>query len=244
MLAWVEEGGGPPVLLIHGFASNLKRNWDETGWMQALARSGFRAIAYDQRGHGASEKRYDPADYALERLVDDAVAVLDAAGAGRAALMGYSLGARVVLEAGLAVPERARALVVSGLGSSFREFGGDEGDRDIVAQALEAASASGFPKHARFYRRFAEQSRADPRALAACWRRPVHNLTNAELSRISAPSLFVVGDQDGFAGNPEPIATAMPNARVVRLVGKNHMNAVGAKEHRDAVLAFLRVIAE
>src|SRR5439155_6438713 len=95
---WEEEGSGPPILLIHGFASTLARNWLETGWMRALSRAGLRAIAYDLRGHGQSEKRYTPDDYAPARMVDDALAVLDAAGAPRATLMGYSMGARIALE--------------------------------------------------------------------------------------------------------------------------------------------------
>ena len=90
MLAWTEKGMGSPILLIHGFASTLRRNWEGTGWMDSVARAGFQAIAYDQRGHGASDKRYDPTDYAPERLVDDALAVLDAANAEHVAVMGYS----------------------------------------------------------------------------------------------------------------------------------------------------------
>ena len=51
-------GDGRPVLLIHGFASNVRVNWGDTGWIRHLARAGFRVIAMDCRGHGASQKLY------------------------------------------------------------------------------------------------------------------------------------------------------------------------------------------
>jgi pimeloyl-ACP methyl ester carboxylesterase len=243
-LAWFETGKGPAILLVHGFASTLRRNWLETGWFDALAGAGCRVIAYDQRGHGASDKRYDPADYAPDRLVADALGVLDAAGAGRAALMGYSMGARVALDVAITAPARVHGLVLSGMGMSFCDFGGPEHDREIIARALEADDPSAFPPSARFYRTFAEQSHADRRALAACWRRSIRVLDPSALGAVSTPTLLVVGDRDAVAGDPEPLARAMKQARVVRLAGKDHMNAVGAKEHRAAVLAFLEQLAD
>ena len=238
-LHWIEKGSGDAILLVHGFASTLRRNWVGTGWIDALSRAGWRAIAYDQRGHGESEKRYDSDSYAPERLVEDAVAVLDAANVECAVVMGYSMGARVALDLAIDRPERVRALVASGIGANFREFGGTHAERELVAAALEADDPRSFPSFARFYRKFADESGADRRALAACWRRPVRPLELADLASIAAPTLFVVGDRDAVAGDPEPLARAMPDARVVRIPGKNHMNAVGAKEHRAAVIDFL-----
>jgi len=243
MLAWTEKGTGPPILLIHGFASMVRRNWEGTGWMDALTRAGYRAIAYDQRGHGDSDKRYDPADYAPERLVDDALAVLDAAGAAHAAVMGYSMGARVALEVALTYGERVRALILSGIGPRMRDFGADGSERDereLVAHALEADDPSPFPASARFYRTFAEQNHQDRRALAACWRRPIRAVTADDLASIAAPTLITVGDRDTVAGDAAPLAKAIPGAELVVLHGKDHMTAVGAKQHREAVIAFLR----
>ena len=265
MLAWTEKGTGPPILLIHGFASMVRRNWEGTGWMDALTRAGYRAIAYDQRGHGYSDKRYDPADYAPERLVDDALAVLDAAGAARAAVMGYSMGARVALEVALTHGERENALILSGIGPRMRDFGGsgdrerpgtgesagvgagflrsrsvpERDERELVALALEADDPSPFPASARFYRTFAEQNHQDRRALAACWRRPIRAVTADDLASIAAPTLITVGDRDTVAGDAAPLAKAIPGAELVVLHGKDHMTAVGAKQHREAVIAFL-----
>ena len=239
-LVWTDAGAGEAVLLVHGFASTLRRNWQTTGWMDALARAGFRAIAYDQRGHGDSGKRYEPADYGPQRLVDDALAVLAAAKVERAAVMGYSMGARVALEVALTHADRVQAMILSGVGPHMRDFGGPSGDREIVAGALEADDPSGFPPAARFYRTFAEQNHQDRRALAACWRRPIRAVTREDLEAVAMPTLVAVGDRDGVAGDASPLARAIPGARLVLLQGKDHMTAVGAKQHREAVIAFLR----
>lgn len=238
---WMESGTGAPVLLIHGFASTLRRNWLETGWIDAIAGAGRRALAYDQRGHGESEKRYDPADYAPDRLALDAVGVLDAARAERAVVMGYSMGARVALEVALMHRERVLGLVLSGMGAGFRDLGGgsDGENRDLVARALEADDPAGFPAGALFYRTFADQTAQDRRALAACWRRPIRVVAAEELASLAVPTLIAVGEQDGVAGDPEPLARGIPGATLTRLPGKNHMNAVGARQHRAAVLDLL-----
>lgn len=238
-LRWSEQGSGPAMLLIHGFASTLERNWLETGWMDAIARAGWCAIAYDQRGHGDSEKRYDPAQYAPDILVADALAVLDAAGAERAVVMGYSMGARVALEVTITHPARVLGLVLSGMGSAFRDFGGGRGDRETVARALESDDPSASPTSARFYRTFADQTHQDRRALAACWRRQIRVVGPADLAAIAVPTLVVVGDRDPVAGDAKPLARSIPGARLVRLAGKDHMKAVGAREHRQSVLDFL-----
>ena len=62
-IAFIAEGAGPPVLLIHGFASCVSTNWVEPGWVSLLVGRGFRVVAFDNRGHGKSAKLYDPALY-------------------------------------------------------------------------------------------------------------------------------------------------------------------------------------
>ncbi|MGH7819111.1 MAG: alpha/beta fold hydrolase [Candidatus Binatia bacterium] len=239
-LQWVESGSGAPILLIHGFAANLDRNWRGTGWFDALVRSRWRVIAFDQRGHGQSEKLYEPAQYAPERLARDVVEVLDAAAVGDAVLMGYSMGARVALDVAMWSAERCRALVLGGMGRNFfPDLGGPDRDYEIIAATLEADDASGFPPLAQSYRVFAQQTGGDLKALAACWRRPRRSASRAELALLRAPTLVVVGDRDEIAGDGQVLADAIPGAELVILRGKDHLKAVGAKEHRSAVLAFL-----
>jgi pimeloyl-ACP methyl ester carboxylesterase len=91
-LAYVEEGEGDPILLIHGFASNIAANWRDAGWIRTLTEAGRRVIALDNRGHGHSEKLYDPSLYGAPAMAEDARRLLDHLGIARADVMGYSMG--------------------------------------------------------------------------------------------------------------------------------------------------------
>ena len=60
-IAYLDEGKGDPILLIHGFASNVATNWVDPQWVRTLTQDGRRVIALDNRGHGQSDKLYEPA---------------------------------------------------------------------------------------------------------------------------------------------------------------------------------------
>ena len=83
-----ETGGGEPVLLIHGFASTHIVNWVATGWVKTLNDAGYRVIAFDNRGHGASSKSYETQDYTPEKMAGDASALLDHLDIKRSHVMG------------------------------------------------------------------------------------------------------------------------------------------------------------
>ena len=86
---------GEPILLIHGFASNHRVNWVNPRWVETLTRAGRRVVAFDNRGHGASQKLYAPHDYRSDLMARDAANLLAHLGIGRADVMGYSMGARI-----------------------------------------------------------------------------------------------------------------------------------------------------
>ena len=93
-IAFIDEGDGDPVLLIHGFASNVATNWVDPGWVKTLTQAGHRVIAYDNRGHGRSAKLYGIEDYGAPLMAEDARRLLDHLKIDRADVMGYSMGAR------------------------------------------------------------------------------------------------------------------------------------------------------
>jgi pimeloyl-ACP methyl ester carboxylesterase len=70
-LNYIDEGEGAPVLLIHGFASNLVMNWVGPQWVQALTRAGYRVVAFDHRGHGESEKVYEVERYTIRDMAKE-----------------------------------------------------------------------------------------------------------------------------------------------------------------------------
>src|SRR5229473_7621784 len=116
-IAYLDEGEGEPVVLVHGFASTKEVNWVATGWVSTLNKAGRRVIALDNRGHGASSKLYEPAAYHSATMAEDVRALLDHLGLARADVMGYSMGARIAAFLALAHPARLRKAVFGGLGS-------------------------------------------------------------------------------------------------------------------------------
>ena len=235
-IAYETAGGGPPVLLIHGFASTGKVNWWETGWVKTLTAAGHFVITFDHRGHGASEKLYDSGMYAATEMAEDARRLLDHLGITQADVMGYSMGARVAAFLTLRHPDRVHRAVFAGLAS--RMITG-VGGAEAIARGFEAPSREDVTDPgARTFRIFAEQTRSDLKALAACIRSSREKITAEELAGISVPVLVVAGDKDDVAGQIDPLVQAIPGARGVALPGRNHMNAVGDRGYKDAVTAF------
>jgi pimeloyl-ACP methyl ester carboxylesterase len=107
-LAAIDEGAGDPVVMIHGFPE-LAYSWRHQ--IPALTGAGFRVIAYDQRGYGASSKPDDVAAYSLVNLVADAIGLLDGLGLERATLVGHDWGSLVVWTAAIMYPERVQRVV-------------------------------------------------------------------------------------------------------------------------------------
>jgi len=236
-IAYQTAGDGPPILLIHGFASNARVNWWDTSWVKTLTEAGRRVITFDHRGHGASEKLYDPALYPAAEMAEDARRLLDHLEIVEADVMGYSMGARVSAFLTIAHPARVRRAVFAGLAS--RMITG-VGGAEAIAAALEAPSRNdGLDINARAFRIFAEQTKSDLKALAACIRSSREKITVAELATIRVPVLVVAGEKDEVAGDVDTLVKAIPGAVGVTLPNRNHMNAVGDRGYKDAVLAFL-----
>jgi pimeloyl-ACP methyl ester carboxylesterase len=114
------------------------------------------------------------------------------------------------------------------------------GGAEAIARALEAPSKEDVADPgARSFRIFAEQTRSDRRALAACIRSSRDRITAEALAAIRLPVLVVAGEKDEVAGDVETLVDAIPGARGVTLPGRNHMNAVGDRSYKQAVLDFL-----
>src|SRR5271156_737939 len=105
-IAFLDEGKGEPIVLVHGFASNKEVNGVAPGWVTTLSRAGRRVIALDNRGHGASTKLYDPAAYHSDLMAGDVLALIDHLGITRADVMGYSMGARIAAFCAVLAPTR------------------------------------------------------------------------------------------------------------------------------------------
>jgi pimeloyl-ACP methyl ester carboxylesterase len=236
-IAFLDEGEGAPIVLVHGFASTAQVNWRHPGWVGTLTGAGRRVIALDNRGHGGSSKLYDPAAYHSAVMAEDVRALLDHLDLERADVMGYSMGARIAAFFALAHPQRLRRMVLGGLGLHLVD---GVGLPESIAEALEAPSLEdvGDPL-GRMFRAFAEQTKSDLKALAACIRGSRQTLTRDQVATIRAPVLVAAGTKDTIAGSAHELAALLPAARALDIAGRDHMLAVGDKVFKDGVRRFL-----
>ncbi len=234
---YIDEGTGDPIVLIHGFASNLVVNWVDTGWVDTLTHAGRRVIAIDNRGHGGSQKFHEPENYSAPIMAEDVRGLLDELAIDRADIMGYSMGARIAAFLTLSHAQRVRSVVFAGLGINMVR--GMAGTRPI-ATALEAPSIDAVTNPtARTFRAFAEQTGSDLKALAACIRSSRDPITAEALSRIDTPALVAVGSKDVIGGSAAQLAALIPGAVALEIANRDHMKAVGDASYKAGVLRFL-----
>lgn len=236
-LSYLDEGEGDPIVLVHGFASSKNVNWAYPGWVSTLMKAGRRVIALDLRGHGESTKLYDSEDYHIGTMAGDVRSLMDHLSIERADMMGYSMGGRITAYLGQRNPERLRNAILGGIGMGLIEGGGPG---ENVAAALEAASLDDVTDPVgRTFRAFADQTRSDRRALAACLRGSRRLMTREEAAAIAVPTLIAVGTTDDIAGSAQRLSEVIPGSQVLDIPNRDHMRAVGDKVYKEGVLEFL-----
>ncbi|MFL5028750.1 MAG: alpha/beta fold hydrolase [Xanthobacteraceae bacterium] len=236
-IAFLDEGEGQPIILVHGFASTKEVNWVQPGWVATLARAGRRVIALDNRGHGESAKLYDPADYHTDTMAGDVLALMDHLRLDRVDAMGYSMGARICAFLAVKMPQRVRSLILGGLGIHLVD---GVGLPESIADALEAQSLDDVTDpQGRTFRAFADQTKSDRKALAACIRGSRQTLARDQAAQIRVPVLIAVGTKDPVAGSAQALAELVPGAQALDIPGRDHMLAVGDKVFKAGALEFL-----
>jgi 3-oxoadipate enol-lactonase len=230
-LAWEEQGAGAPVLLLHGLGYT-RQGW---GPLRELLARRYRVLSYDNRGIGESE--IPPGPYTVAELADDAVDVLDAAGAERAHVIGASLGGMVAQLLAAEQPERVEHLVLVGTTP------GGAGAYPLPQQtlALMAEAASLPPEVA--LRRFVENALApgsplldevfayrqqhppDPAGWAAQAAAGATWDADGRLGQIAAPTLVVAGTADAVVDprNAQLLADAIPGAKLELIDDAGHL---------------------
>ena len=237
-VAYQVVGQGPvDLVLVPGFISNLEVQWEDAGFAHLLQRLGSfaRLIVFDKRGTGLSD-RVDPQHLpSLETRMDDVRAVMDAAGSGRAVLLGASEGGPMTILFAATYPERTRALVLYGSYAHFHTF---VMGRDALEQfigGVEAnwgtgASAARFaPEQAReesfrnWWGRY-ERLSCSPSAAVALARMNAAIDVRSVLSTIRVPTLVIHRSEDvriKLSGGVY-LAKHMSEARFVELPGRDH----------------------
>ena len=234
-----EHGKGEPVMLVHGFASRADHNWGAQ-WFDHLG-AHYRVVALDCRGHGKSGKPHVPEAYAGETMGDDVIRLMDHLGIGRTLLMGYSMGGRIALGLLRSHPERLRAVVLGGIGAvsaSRPSF-----SRQPIVNALLAENDSAVSdERAKQFRRFAEITGNDLKALAACMDANRGDLTAEDLTAepIRVPTMIVIGTKDTLVGDPKLLRDSIPGSQLVMLEGRDHLTAPFDRLYKEAALRFFK----
>jgi len=236
-IAFEVYGNGKPVVLVHGFASSAAINWLDTGWVAALNEAGYCAVTIDNRGHGNSQKLYDPAQYGAREMAGDVAGLIWHLGLGPVPVMGYSMGARIAAFVTINHPEIVSALIIGGLGINMvRGFSHSD---DIVQALLCPSLEEVSTPVGRQFRLFAEHTKSDLKALAACMGSVRPPIRAGDLAQISVPALVAVGSEDEIGGDPGPLAALFASGRVLTIPDRDHMRATGDKIFKAGVLEFL-----
>ncbi|GAA4431169.1 alpha/beta hydrolase [Georgenia halophila] len=237
-ITWHEVGptGGRPVLVIHGFGSNSKQNWLDTGWEAPLADAGIRAVLMDLRGHGDSGRPVGPQHYALRTLVGDLVAVLDASDLDSVGVLGYSFGSRLGWELALAHPERVDRLVLGGFSRSdpLESF-----DRAAAHAHLEDGTEIDDTRTAALMG-IAELVPGNdvPRLLDLVTALQSARPADGPGHPPDVPICFVTGERDELGDGVPELAVEI-GAEFVPIKARTHVNAVSARGFKRAAVARL-----
>jgi pimeloyl-ACP methyl ester carboxylesterase len=215
-IAYLVQGTGEPVVLIHGWLSSAGINWALPGTTALVARN-HRVIALEVRGHGLSDKPTKEAAYGPE-LVEDVVRLLDHLKIKKAHVVGYSMGGIIALNLIVKHPDRVRSGTLGGMG--WLQAGG-------VAQWG-----------------FAQIGRNDPnaKALVLCGRSLARlALTEKQIKSIRVPVTVLVGDEDDFVKKlyVEPLRRVRKDWPVVEIKGANHLSCVFKPQFREEIAAWL-----
>ncbi len=229
------------VLLVHGFASNSHMNWIDRGWFTCLTDAGYNVVSFDNRGHGSSEKPHDMESYGSHLMAGDVNELCKHLKLDKVHLMGYSMGARISAFVTMQHPSILRSVTFAGMGYNMvRGIGNPE----PIARALEAEKASDVKNPAaKNFRDFAEQTKSDLKALAACIRSTRVPVTAESLAEIKVPALVAVGTTDVIAGKGDKLAELIPGAQHLPIPDRDHMRAVGDQVYKDGVINFLKSLS-
>lgn len=228
----------PVVVIVHGFASNVRDNWVLTGWVRELTRAGYRVLALDQRGHGASDKPHEPDAYAIRTLVADVETVMDTYLVEEAFYVGYSLGSRVGWEVVRDLPQRIERAVLGGVPDGIPL---ERLDLDQV----RAYVADGTPVTDRTTQNYIALTERVPgndlRSLLALAEgmRTTRTVDPDPANAPTRPILFATGSEDAIIEGSRTLSSAAPNGRFFEIPGRHHFNAPGSRAFKEAALAFL-----
>ena len=233
-LAYREAGQGRTVLMLHGFMSNAEQNFIQPKIADAVIGAGFRVVAPDLRGHGASDRPSDPKFWPKDILADDQFALIAHLGLSDYDLVGYSLGARTAARMMVrgATPRRA---VLGGMGASgIMEAGARaEAFEDGLRNGARAKDPEAGGRMQLVLQHMGLNREALLGVLAS-----FAPTSEADLRGIPVPTLALLGAEDDVNGSAEKLAAILPHGEAAQVPG-DHLTAVIKPELAAGIVGFL-----
>jgi pimeloyl-ACP methyl ester carboxylesterase len=234
-----------PILLLHGFASSARLNWEDSGWVRALTDAGRKVITMDLPGHGSSAAPEDMDAYSPSRIRADLLQILldahvhplveDRPESG-VDIIGYSLGSRLAWEFGATQPDLVHRMVLGGPGT------GDP----LAAFDLAAAQrflSDGTPIDDESTSNLLRMARLIPTNDVFALLTMVEAIKREPFVPADAvprmPLLLVAGGEDERARTLPQLAELSGNAEILWLPGRTHTNAVTSRTFKNAAIEFL-----
>lgn len=216
-IAYVMQGQGEPVVLIHGWLSTAGINWVFPGTFGKLAKE-YQVVALDVRGHGLSDKPLDEAAYGVE-LVNDVVRLMDHLKIEKAHIVGYSMGGIIAGNFIAKHPERVLTGTLGGMGWM---------------------KEGGFAQKA-----FGQIGKNDPnaKALAICGRSLGKlALTEDEIKSVKVPMTILIGDDDGIVKllYISPLINVRKDWKIIEIKDANHISCIMKPQFQNELLASLK----
>jgi pimeloyl-ACP methyl ester carboxylesterase len=246
---YIVEGQGEPVLLIHGFAANTNIQWVGPGIVDTLAKD-YKVIAFDNRGHGLSEKPHDPKQYGMQ-MVEDAIRLLDHLKIQKAHVVGYSMGAMLTNKLITMYPERVLTATLGGAAGVLE--GGDTQRFQPLIDSLEkeqsigplmiALTPPGKPKPTEQQIKVLNKlfmANNDAMALAAVVRSwPDLVIPDAKLKANHVPTLAIIGSMDPLKTGVDDLKGRMAMLQIIVIDNADHITAFRSPEFVGGVQKFL-----
>lgn len=236
-------GQGKPLILVHGWGSDLKQNWVDTGWAEVLL-SIRQVIAIDCQGHGRSDKPHNQKLYSYSIMASDVIHLMDHLRIAKADLFGYSMGSFMIIYLLGHYRDRITSVIMGGIGDETEESMNPQ----FIADALLAIDPSQITNPlGQVYRSFVESNpNNDLKALALSalqmWPEgfPVQ-IGGEYLADVDIPVLIINGEEDyPYVESDEKLAAAIPSSKLIRIPRKNHLTVVNSRRFKKEVLAFLK----
>ena len=220
-LHFVEQGGGKPLILLHGNGEDGSYFKHQINCFSA----DYRVIAIDTRGHGQSPRGEKP--FTIIQFAEDLHDFMDEKGIAKAILLGFSDGGNIALTFALKYPERVERIIVDGANLFPR------GVKPLYQWPIEI----GY-RIAKLFSKKSDKAKQNAEMLGLMVNEP--HIDPVELARLTLPVLVVAGTKDMIKeSHTRLIHNSLPNAQLVILEGDHFVANKNAEAFNKAVKEFL-----